>query len=165
MEITTTVEFPNWDGPSVEGAIVKEAADKIVQSAQDDIVQAARSEVMEKIRSEIAAVVDEVVASPVQPTNRYGELTGQPTPFRELMLEETKKWLAERVDPRDGSKQSYGDGVMRSEYLFRCAIRVEMTKAYKAEIDAAIVEVKAELDGKIKDMVAEAVKNILYLSS
>lgn len=163
MEVTTTVEFPEWSEDSVEAAIIETVAKKIIKQAKDEIVSQAAKMVKSEISQQIGDIVREVVDAPVRETNYYGEPKGEPVTMRELVMKEARTWWEVKVSSKNGKPTTYrsDNPVSRGEYLTGVAVAREIEAAYKAEIAKAVQKVRETLDGKVTEMVRDAVKQIL----
>ena len=165
MQVTTTVEFPDWDDNSMEEAIIRQAAKEILRVAEDDITTKTREAVMIGIEAQVGEVVQTAIAEPVRRTSSYGEPIGDPIPLRELIVKAAKTWLEAGVNPKDGTPTRYhrDDTVTRAHYYVHVAVKREMEKSYEAAINAAVQEVKDKAGDKIDEMVRESIKRILNI--
>lgn len=105
----------------------------------------------EVIREAVRPQIDEAIAAPVQKTNSYGELVGEPTTLRALIVEEARKAVNEPIDKYARDKGTY---------LTR-AVAAEVKKAIDDEVAGAVKQVREQFAGQIGERISEAVTSAL----
>ena len=125
---------------SIEDMIVSRAVDKVTdrisRSLEDNVEKLAK----ERAILTIDAVLDDLQLSKFQPTNSYGQPTGDPKTFLELVLESVDTWGSQRVDYQGHPSRSSNDKKTRIEWLgYKLAddIAAEHLKEMMEELKAA----------------------------
>ena len=125
---------------SIEDMIVSRAVDKVTdrisRSLEDNVEKLAK----ERAILTIDAVLDDLQLSKFQPTNAYGQPTGDPKTFLELVLETVDEWGSQRVDYQGRPTNSSSDKKTRIEWLgYKLAndIAAEHMKEMMEELKAA----------------------------
>lgn len=140
--------FPEDD--SVLGAVT--LADVVAQKLAEQLMkddmyprlkERIRSIREEEVRKALVPIIQDVVKTPIKPTNGYGEVVGRETTLSQMIAEEARKILNQ---PRSGSN-GYGS---RDLPLVQQLVRDEITRVLGSELRGVIDEEKA----KIKKIVA-----------
>lgn len=149
-------------GPiTLRAAVVREVARQLVEEHGKSyelgrVVGEIRGDL---IREALAPVVQAALDKPVQRTNGFGEVQGEPTSMRLLLVDEARKLLNARVDSSGRPTQYQGD--QKSTYvrwLVADMVREAFGAELKAELDAAKAELRATLQQVAAAKLAEAVK-------
>ena len=106
------------------------------------------------IRDQVADQVREVIASGWPTTNSYGEPTGKVTTLKERIVSV--------LTERQGANYGHTNESL-VEKLVREAVAGELGKALKVELDRAQAEIRAAVDGLIKERLAETLRASLGL--
>jgi len=95
----------------------------------------------DEIRQAIRPRVEEALALPIPQTNTYGEPTGKSLTLLELIVKQVGAVLGEKADKYRSE----------SPTVLQKTIRVEVERALKDEVTAAVTTVRAALAGQIGD--------------
>lgn len=106
------------------------------------------------IRDGVAEEVRAVIAAGWPTTNSYGEPTGKMTTLKERIV----AVLTERQGSTYGNKNE-----SLVEKVIREAVAGELGKALKAEMERAQAEIRASVDGLVKERLAETLRTALGL--
>ena len=125
---------------SIEDMIVSRAVDKVTNRISRSLEGNVEGLAKERAILKIDAVLDDLQLSKFQPTNSYGQPTGDPKTFLELILESVNAWGSQRVDYQGHPTRSSGDHQTRIEWLgYKLAddIAAEHLKEMIEELKAA----------------------------
>ncbi len=103
----------------------------------------------EIIREEVTPVILETIRGPIPRTNSYGEITGQTTTLRELIIAEVKRMLTVRASEFGGDAQLT---------LLQKTVRDAVAHQFGKEVTAAVLEARETMADGIAATVAAAVK-------
>jgi len=117
--------------------------------------------VVAAVNSEAKAAIADALGLPRQPTDEFGNPTGQSRTFAQMLGEQVKAWQEETVNAYDGKpkrKDAYNssDIITRREYLIRQVGAAEFEKLAKAEVAKVRAEAKAKVEASIKSAVASS---------
>lgn len=156
-------DVPTYDPVSLGDAVVEEIAARLTKEIKRDsregrylsAVQEARAAAVEAVKTEAAAVVREALAEGVQLTDTWGQPQGPRVSLRDLILDEVRKYLAEKP-PRPG----YGDRERPGGFaeLLRTAVTDGLRKELADEIKAARAEVAAKVRERAAEILGDVVK-------
>lgn len=138
------------------------------EGARDKIEEAILEAVAPNVAAEVGAMVTDVLEKQVQPTNEFGEPTGDPITLRARVAAQVKAFLEEKVD-RDGKardRTSYGHGAdcrTRAEWAISKAVEGIVNDELRKAIDMAAKTVRAQVGTAVQTSVAETVKRVLSL--
>ncbi len=153
-------ELPDED---LQEAIVESAAASIVSQIGDELRHNVRDAVTEQIHAQVGAIVTEEIEKPVQRTDCWGGRKGEPVPLRDLIIAEAQKHLSEKVNER-GEASGYSErNRTRLEYQLQVVATKAVQDAMKAEIAGAVQAIRAEMEGKMTDMIREAIKGLIAI--
>lgn len=96
------------------------------------------------IAERLAPILDEVMARPIQPTDRFGHPTGEPTTMHALVAEAGREWLATKVDSQGRPDNGYG-AKSRAELLMAKAVGTHVEGQLRALLDEEGKRMKASL--------------------
>lgn len=139
------------------------------EGARDAIQEAILEAVAPNIGAEVGAMVMDVLEKPIQPTNQFGEPTGEPVTMRARVAAQVKAFLEEKVDrdgkprPNDGNYYGNTERKTRAEWAIHKAVESIVNDELRKAIDAASKEVKAQVGAAVQKSVAETVKRVLSL--
>lgn len=141
-----------------EGRVANSLHTALANRIRDAVMKA----VGKSTQTKIDKAVSGIIAQPWPRTNQYGEPKGEPLTFREMVVDKLEEYLAETVDPRDGSKPDYNrEKCPRIDWL----IRSQVAASIKGTVDAAAAEAatkaRAEVLGKMDAAVIQAVRNVM----
>lgn len=181
--VTITIDLPDFGSQDdFRRAILDSAADRVLGVAtfvdEDEDgrpvrrtseteynrlrVEATRL-VQERVRAltleRIAGVVDEVLAAPFVPTNRYGERKGDPTTMREHVASLAREWLDEKVpDPNDSDRHKT---VPRLQAVIHKAVADHYAANVRKEVDAALTDIRATFARQVREAFEKSVEQML----
>ena len=117
LDIDLQRHAEDGDFSSIEDMVVSQAvvkvADRISRSLEGNIEQMA----MERAIKLIDSMLDDLQLATFQPSNSYGQPTGDPRTFLELVLESVDKWGSQRVDYQGNPSNYSSDKKTRIEWL------------------------------------------------
>lgn len=157
-DVTVSVKF---DHDEVLGAVAEKAAVQFARGlSADDVLSEAKAEARraivrvraDVIRELVTPIIAEAINGPVFKTNTYGEPMGGETTVRDLIAEEVKVALRSP----SGATRSDARPTILGEI-----IRLEVDRALRDELSAAVKEAKAEVIKAVRDQAsAELAKRI-----
>jgi hypothetical protein len=103
-----------------------------------------------EVREQVKPVVARAIEASVQPTNSYGQPTGEPVTLTDVIVREAKELLNKRSD--------YGRGPTFLEGVIRDAVGVALQKELAAAIAEEKAKVVAVIRAKAAELIAEAIK-------
>jgi hypothetical protein len=161
MEVKIDINEQDRDGRSMRDRIIDETVSEIREEVESGIVTQARADAQKALKEQIAKmladIVKEVVATPVQPTNTYGEPKGEPITLRELILKEVNTYLQQGVDGRGRSDRCSSDKIPRIRWFITTAVRKAIDEEYAKVIKDAGEEMRRNMDGRIADLFRKSV--------
>lgn len=107
----------------------------------------------EMIRERIKAEVDAAFANPITETNRFGQPTGNVTTLVELIIDEVKKFMAERVDRNGYTSHS---GKPRAAWYAAAAVEDAVKGDISAAVNAEKERAVAAIRSRAADLIAES---------
>lgn len=144
-------EIPLTLGASVADIIAR----RLIDGMRSDVRTAVLQAVTDTIQAEVLNIVREQLATPLRKTNRWGEPEGQTQTLRELLAEDVKSYLTEKVPDR----HSYND-VRRGG--FRELLKHEVDDALTKDLRDVITEARKQVVGQVQKkaaaLIAEAIK-------
>jgi hypothetical protein len=154
-QITATVTFSDWheEQPSIEAAIIKEAARLVIR---DEKVKARiEAQVLKHLDDRVNELFTGLFDREVQPTDRWGNAQGQPVRIDALLQQDAEKWLMAKVDSYGSvSSSGYHNDRTRLEYLVQKLYKDDFkgffTNAVKQGVDAVKKSIRAQIDSDIK---------------
>ena len=146
MKIAVEYQLTDADGHDLEDRLLEIAVRRLLDNLREsgdlknDVYGRLRERV-EKIRdAEIAEalrpLIAETIEAVLQPTNRLGEPTGEPTTLRSLIVDEARKQLSRSTD-----KGGYG----HKETALDQALQAAVGAALRSELSDAVKKAKAEV--------------------
>lgn len=133
---------------------------------RDKIAGRAADAVTAKIEAEVNAIVEAHLEKAVQPTNEFGEPTGEPVTLRARIAKQVTAHLEEKVD-REGRVKAADyhdkDRRTRAEWAIARAVEEIATKELREAVAKAGAEVKAQITGKVTEATATTIKKLLGL--
>jgi len=136
------------------GSEYRDGIDERIDAAvKSRVAKLALAGVEAAIRDGVANEVRAVIASGWPTTNSYGEPTGKVTTLKERIV----AVLTERGSGYGSKNESL------VEKLVREAVAGELGKALKAEMERAQAEIRASVDGLVKERLAETLRAALGL--
>lgn len=144
-------EYPA--GPmTVADAIVIELVDRLVRTDSYTSLRARVSATRDEvIRELITPIIEEAIATPIQPTNGYGEPKGEPQTLTSLIMAEVRDYL----------KRETGDYQRRTTVVAKF-VKDATEKVVNTELAAVIVEEKTKavevVRGHVAEILAETMK-------
>jgi hypothetical protein len=167
MDIKVTVEQPDlttvigtyYDGNDEQhgrtlgDAVAHEVYRQLSGAENKDWWNSLKQQVHEQraaiIREEVMPIVLEAIRGPIPRTNTYGEVTGQTTTLRELIMEEVKRIVTHKA-------QSMGSGSQLT--LLQALVRVEVAETFKKDVVTEVAAAKRMVADEIGATVAAAVR-------
>lgn len=111
------------------------------------------------LRELLLPKLTEALATPITPTDGFGQPKGQPTTLVEVIVGQFREILAERVNDRGSTDTMYRDkSHSRLEWMIRSAVQETVKADLAAELAAAREELRATLQQAAAAKLAEAVK-------
>lgn len=156
---------PIHEPTTVEDLVIERAARVIAaQAAERDArngttalrVREVRDEV---IREKVAPLVDAVLAKALQPTNAYGEPTGQPMTLTEHIVAEATKQLTATVQDRNRSSFGHPKTTALDE-----AISAEVKRVIAKELADALAEARKQVLKVVTDQGAAIIRQAVERS-
>ena len=138
---------------------VKESA--LHQLAEERLADAIDAIIAERAR----AVVEDLLAKPVQPTDAFGNPKGEPTTLQAVLARRIEGWCLDPVN-REG-KVANGDrwsgaSLSRLEWLVGQIVDHRMAEMVKAEVGRLANEMKAQATTAIAKQIAERVAGMVF---
>lgn len=155
IEFTGTFDLGYDDEERFEARVFGAAAQKLL--ADHQIGRLARDKVHEKIDEALGDLILERVNAlldkEIPQTNRFGETTGDPKPFRELFADRAEEYLTETVDSsgRKVKPTNFGGATPRLAYL----LKEVGAREFEAEARKVANEVKEGLQKRAREAVAK----------
>ncbi|MFE6000254.1 hypothetical protein ACFQ6C_25895 [Streptomyces sp. NPDC056454] len=136
---------PTGENVRVGDLVARDITSRLVKDDRWPTLREKVSEIRtEEIRRRVGPMVDEALEGEVRQTNSYGEVTGRPVTFRELVMAEVKRTINE--SPSSYNSRDKGT-------VLQIAVRSEVQKV----VSTAVAEEVAKLDEVIRQQVAEGV--------
>lgn len=136
---------------TLEDAIVAAAATKLIS----EHASALRTRIVEEVnavaRERITAVVDEVLAGPIQETTPWGESTKPVTTVREIVRKALEDYLNKPVQ-----HDRYSSLANREPQNLRELVQQQTTNVLNKELVGVINKAKAEVHGLLRDKAIRA---------
>ncbi len=140
-------------GGSLLDEVTSRAADLMVKQALQKEGVGQRLSAL--IDERLAVMVDDVMASPVRLTDRWGSATGEAKPMRDLLLDRVTDALTEWMS----SKQHSRNTTAFQDYL-RNAVAGIVTRDLAATLEKARKEVQATVNAEAARLVADTAAKI-----
>jgi hypothetical protein len=141
-------------------AVVQEVARQIVARDRSiDTYHAVAKAREDLIREALTPIVEEALASPVQLTNSFGEVRGEPVTMRSLVIETARKMLTAKVDS-NGRPDRYASSdrsTTWASWLVEKQVREVFAQELQAELDAAKAMLREQLQAVAAAKLAETV--------
>lgn len=173
-QVTINVEIPDFSDPeALREEIIQTIADRVIQGTlyryteEDEggnnssgFVQrlrgAVEKEAMDQIKEAVArhldVTVDRVLAEPFVPTNVYGERKGASITMRELIADETTKWLkAEVPDPTDNRDRYNQRKVPKITGIVLGEVHRMYDSEVKKAVEAALADIKVTFARQVRE--------------
>ncbi|MGW1436824.1 hypothetical protein ACWD7M_16435 [Streptomyces griseus] len=136
---------PTGENVRVADLVARDITNRIVKDDRWPTLKEKVTEIRsEEIRNRVGPMIDEALEGEIRQTNSYGEVTGRPITFRELVVAEVKKVVNET--PNSYNSRDKGT-------VLQIAVRSEVQKL----LSAAVAEEVAKLDEMIRQQVAEGI--------
>lgn len=161
MELKVEVRDPDFT--DFEDQVVRAAAANMTAPIKEKLDEIIKGRVLELIDESVGSILAGVIENPIQKTNQWGEAVGGTMTLREVILKAGIDWFSQHVDSYGRNVQRYHDGMPRVQYMAKKTIEEGIGKELQEQIKTATQEVKAQMDGKIKLAVEQAVKNIIAM--
>lgn len=131
------------------GLVANKLVDRLVSQRGnwDGAVRERVNQVRDEVIVErITPLIDDALAAAVQPTNRFGEPSGEPTTLRSVIVQEATAWLTKPT----------GDSFTRSAKTnVAKLIADEVDRALGRELKTALDQAKADVTAAVKAKGAE----------
>jgi hypothetical protein len=158
-------ESPSPTG-TIQEAIVAEVAQQ-VRIEIGDVERLAIAEVHKEIRETRLDVIrdrlDEEIATalaePIRKTNIYGEPTGPETTLKQLVIEEVRDYLEEKV----GDRYSSSNRVTRAQQFIQEEVDKVVTRELRAEMAKAKEAAVEVVRGAVTDVVEKEMRDRLKI--
>lgn len=139
----------------IRSEIVQATAHSIYQDLCHKVVDEVRKLVRTEIEAQLTAIVSEALSGRIQPTDEWGEPTGEQTTVRDMLREKAAKFLDEQVD-YEGKTSSYSSNKHpRWKWALSSLVDNSVKGALKSEMDSIVAamqeKLKAELPGVLAD--------------
>lgn len=156
-------EDEDGNGQGYADKIITEAARQLIAKTKRDISGEVAAVVRAGIEKQVEGIVSETIKQGVAITNNYGEPTGKSVTLREVIVDQAKKWMEQKVNTRGEVDTYYGrDGaVSRVHWMITTAVAAVVGKELKAEIDSAIADLRGKLTGQATHLLAEGLNKLL----
>ena len=135
---------------TVLDAVIDRAAKDLLRDVSYDVKREITTAAGKAAKEQAAAAIIEVMAGPIQPTNHFGEPSGQPTSLRELVSAEVTAWLRKTPNRNSGAYE-------RDQPPFVQWLREVVDKALREELKAPVAEAKKAAVDRVRDQAADLV--------
>lgn len=136
-----------WSNSEIQEQVVHKLLDLIYEDLEPKAQKAALGRLDEAVNK----AVTNVITKGVQPTNRFGEPTGERTTIKELLEKEAEEWLGMKVDKYgDTSARGYSKTQTRAEYLFKEVIGDSLADTVKKVIKENIGDIEGLVEAEVK---------------
>lgn len=138
--------------------VVNKLVDGLEDDMQNDIDNRIRSIIDEQIAKQTAEVVEKfiwqrletITTQLYQPTNSWGEQTGEPTTLIEVVKDQFLKWWTTIVDNSGNAVRGYcATKQTRAEYYVKLAAKDALDKEVKAEFRLLVATSKKEMSAAV----------------
>lgn len=156
LEISGTVDLPYEAGEAIDRVIYRAAAEQLLEHF--NLKAITRDAVQKHIDDALGALVLERVQAlldkPIPQTDRWGDPTGEPKPFRDVFADRAEAYLAETVDShgRPAKRQA---GVVTVKPRLVWLLEEVGANHFEAEARKVAKEVKSGLERKAREAVAK----------
>ena len=132
--------------------IQKIVADKLYQDLSTEIRNFISQELRDTVQGQVEAILREVIANPIVPTNRFGDRTGETTTLKEMITKQAQDQLKSKVNSR-GEVDMYGnrDGTTWLSYV----VGQQVAQVMKGELQQAVADATQEARDQLKEAVKE----------
>jgi len=137
----------------IRSDIVQATARELFQNLRHEIQKDVRNSIKHEIDRQLSAIVTEALAGKVQPTDEWGEPTGEITTVRDLLREKAAKFLEEKVDS-SGDATSYS-GQSRWKWACNAVVTSKMEGMLKGELTAITAAMRERLTAELPAILAE----------
>ena len=151
MQITATVEFPNWEnrGERLFDEVVRQAVSELLEAKRDSLNAAIDAE----FAARVSTLFDEYLDSEVQPTDKHGQSRGPKQKVSDLLLQDMSSWFEEAVDSKGRSKADksyYSSDRTKSRFAYMVGNVLSAEKydqRFELRVKQAMKEIRANFDG------------------
>ena len=167
MNITATVEFPNWEdqGDGLFDDVIRQAVDELIKEKSGALNAAIDAE----FAARISTMFNDYLESEVQPTDKHGKSKGPRQKVSDLLLQDIDVWFEEIVDSKGRSKSdpnyythSFNRGRSRFDHMVSNVLSSEKyDMRFETRVKEAMKEIKANFDGQITDVIKASLKNLV----
>lgn len=155
LEITGTIDLDYETEERIDKAIFRAAAEQLLKHHQ--LSSMARDAVQRKIDEALGALILEringILDKDIPQTDRFGDPTGDPKPFRELFADRAEEYLTETVDSngRKAKQGAFGGTQPRLSWL----LKEVGAREFEAEARKVAKAVKEGLEKSARAAVAK----------
>ena len=150
---------------SALGISIDEIRSGVIESIKEEILPEIKKEmatvVTKELRGVIAGKTSEWVTNAlnrgIQPLNSWGEPSGPPTTVQAIIEKKAAEFMAEKVDDNGKVNDSYRNETPRYLWAAKKIAQEALEKELRSSLDKVIVEMKAEVQSGITNVVADLV--------
>ena len=132
--------------------IQKIVADKLYKDLSKEIREFISQELRDTVQAQVEAILREVIANPIVPTNRFGDRTGETTTLKEMITKQAQETLKSKVNGR-GEVDRYSNHDTRT--WLSHVVAQEVAQAMKGELSKAVADATNEAKAQLKEAVKE----------
>ena len=144
-------------GEMIVDRAVNKVADRLARDLQKNVEEAATARAIVKID----ALIGDLETKVFHQTNRYGEPTGEPKTFLELILASVDRWAQTKVNYDGRPSSGMSSDKTRIEWLAH-KLADEIAEEHLKE---AMDELRASASGKVGEMVRAGIEGVFGLKA
>lgn len=166
--VTFDVPMPTVE--QVTGEIARQLISARGYSSKRDIFTQLAASMENTINAIVSAkattVIEEILAKPMQPTDAFGNLAGEPTSLQGFLTHRVTLWATEVVDQNGNVGKP--DHYNRDRYAPRinyCLAQIaggELRKQVDAEVTKIVSKLKADATGVIAKQIADKISGTVF---
>lgn len=140
-------------------AVIKQVVRKLAGRIYDDIKPQVQKAILEGLDSQVNLAISALLDKEIQPTDRWGQITGEQISIRALLQRDAEVWLVENVDyqGRKGS-ESYGQKHSRIHWIIQEALNEPKDRRGKTHLQQMVVNAAKDTIGDVTAVVEAEVK-------
>lgn len=163
VPVTITIPIPHVE--QIVGEMARQLISQHSIDRRRQIEKAAmatlESTIDRMIRERAEPVIAEMLAKPLQPTDNYGNPTGEPTSLQALLAQRVTEWSSDIVDGegKPFKKEAYSSktGATRMAWMLGAVVHGELKKAVDTEVAKIVAQLKGDATTLIARQVAEKI--------
>lgn len=137
-----------YEDHSVEALVIAAASSQLAEKINESLIDQMCKNLEGTIQANIDTTYQQAISERLQSTNQWGELKGEPTTLREIIIQYAESWFNEKVDSKTGKpaeRYNRNQECTRMEYFVKQMVREICQETIGAELKRVDKLVRADM--------------------